>query len=265
MRAQGSAGSRPLHLARLGGYYALGPYRHADAWIGNTRQLCDWMVAEGLPAERVHQIYNFVLPPPATSAAALEQLREDLGLAADERVLVALGRFVPVKGHRHLIDAIAQLPGEVDGRRWRLLLLGDGPLEAQLRQHAGALDVLPRILWLGWKRDPYPYLQLSDLVVFPSLEAETLGNVILEAWACARPLVTTSFRGAREIARHGEDAWCVPCADPRALAEGIEQVLGDHQLGASLVRQGTLRVTQEFSRDAIMQRYWELYNDLADG
>jgi glycosyltransferase involved in cell wall biosynthesis len=256
---------RPLHLTRLGGYYELSPYRHADAWIGNTRRLCDWMVQQGLPADRVYQIYNFVDSPSLKPETEIEQLRRDLGLELGEQALLCAGRFIGLKGHRYLLAAASRLPAEINGRRWRLLMLGEGPLKPALEQQAKELGIDDRILWLGWKPEPAPYLQLSDLIVFPSLESETLGNLILEAWAWRRPLVTAAFRGAREIARHGEDAWCVPCEDARALADGIQQLLQNPGLASALVEQGANRVQQEFSRDEIMRRYLQLYNDLLHG
>ena len=103
---------------------------------------------------------------------------------------------------------------------------------------------------------------MADAVVFPSLEEETLGNVILESWAWSKPLVTSLFRGAREIARHGEDAWCVPCADADALARGIETILEDLALAVALARRGHARVQAEFGRGSIMERYLELYRRL---
>ena len=257
--------ARPVHLTRLGGYYALSPYRHADAWIGNTRRLCDWMVRQGLPAEHVYQIYNFVDPPRPKSEAEQAALRHELGLQADEQVLLCAGRLVKVKGHPYLLEALARLPAELSGRRWRLLMLGDGPLRAALQQQAEALGIAQRILWLGWRPEPAPYLQLADLIVFPSLEIETLGNVILEAWAWRRPLVTTAFRGAREIVRHGEDAIRVPCEDAPALAAGIQQLLQDPALARALVEQGRRRVEQSFSPDSIMGQYQTLYRDLIHG
>ena len=99
-------------------------------------------------------------------------------------------------------------------------------------------------------------------MVFPSLEEETLGNVILEAWAWGRPLVTSLFRGAREIARHGEDAWCVPCGEPRTFAEGIRTLLEDPVLAADLVQRGRRRVERDFGREPIMGQYRDLYRDL---
>lgn len=253
----------PIHLSRLGGYYALDPYRHAHGWIGNTLGLCDWMVRNGLPAERVHHIYNFADPARPVAPALVDELRVQHAIPEDAWVLVSLGRLVPVKGQRYLIEALSRLPKRVSGRPLRLVMVGDGPLGAELQSLTRALRQQERILWVGWQRDPAPYLQMSDLVVFPSLDAETLGNVILEAWAWGKPLVTAHFRGARELARHGEDAWCVPCGDAGALAEGIRQTLADATLMAAMVARGRERVALEFGRGAIMDRYLELYRTLA--
>jgi glycosyltransferase involved in cell wall biosynthesis len=255
----------PVHVARLGGYYRLHPYRRAHAWIGNTQGLCDWLVTNGLPADRVFQIYNFVDPPRPVATDTLAEMRVELGLTADAWVLMTPGRFVPVKGHRYLLEALSGLPAAIDGRPLRLLLLGEGALGQRLRAQAVGAGIADRVVWAGWRSDPGPFYQLADLVVFPSLEEETLGNVILEAWAWSKPLVTSLFRGAREIARHGEDAWCVPCADPKALAQGIEGMLRDSALGAAMAARGNRRSLDEFGRGPIMDQYLALYRRLAGG
>lgn len=253
---------RAVHLARLGGYYPLAPYRHADAWLGNTRGLCDWLVAQGLPAARVYHIYNFAPVFTPCPDSVLATLRAELGLPPTAWVLLALGRLVPIKGYQELVAAVARLPSAFAGRDWRLVLLGDGPLRAALVAQARHMGVAGRIHWVGWQNDPGPYLQLADLVIFPSREAETLGNVILEAWSAGCALVTTRFRGARELVRHGEDAWTVPCADPVALAHGISDVLRDESLRTQLARQGRMRVATEFAPATIMAQYRMLYQEL---
>ncbi len=131
-----------------------------------------------------------------------------------------------------------------------------------LERQAARLGIADRLVWPGWQTDPGAFFRLSDLVAFPSLEEETLGNVILEAWAWQRPLVTSLFRGAREIAHHGEDAWCVPCGDPWALAAGIRTLIEDQSLAAALVECGRRRVQAEFGRDAIVSQYLDLYRGL---
>ena len=255
-------GRGPVHIARLGGYYALHPYRHAHALIANTKGLCDWLVRNGIPADRVHHIYNFVDPARPVSAEYISTLRAELGLPDDALVIITAGRFVPVKGLVHLIDALTKLPAEIGGRPLWLALLGEGALGTDLKRQAESSGIGGRIVWAGWRRDPGPFFQMADLVVFPSLEEETLGNVILEAWAWSKPLVTSLFRGAREIVRHGEDAWCVPCADAEAMARGIEAMLRDPAMAGEFARHGRDRVLAEFARGPIMDRYLDLYRRL---
>ncbi|WP_199797597.1 glycosyltransferase [Pseudazoarcus pumilus] len=251
--------SAQVHVARLGGYYGVHGFVHADAWVGNTRGLCDWMVRNGLPAERVFHIGNFVETARPADAAAVSALRGAHGIAADDWLIVHAARMVAVKDHANLLNAFARLPAEVAGRRPRLALLGDGPLRPALVARAAALGIASRIVWVGWQHDPGPWFHAADLMVFPSRDEETLGNVLLEAWSHRRPIVATAFRGARELARHGEDALIVPCGDAAALAHAIVELLGDSGLATRLIASGASRVADEFSEAIIIDRYRDLY------
>ena len=74
-----------------------------------------------------------------------------------------------------------------------LVIVGDGPLNAPLRSYADQLGIGQQVRWAGWQLDPHPYYQLADLFICPSRH-ETLGNVILEAWAHNRAVLTTQLR-----------------------------------------------------------------------
>jgi len=252
-----------VHISRLGGYYKLNGYRHAHAWIGNTMGLCDYLLAAGFPSDRVFHIYNFAEPAQDISDNRLAEVKDEYGLHTDDFLLLTPGRFVPVKGHRYLLAALAKLPPEINGRRLRLIMLGDGSLREELRQQAEQLGISDRILWAGWQNEMAPWYHLVDMVVFPSREEETLGNIILEAWAYQKPLVTTLFRGAREITTHGQNAWCVPCDDAFALSNGIQTVAQDADLQQSLVVAGSDRLKRNFSEQAVMAQYSELYQQLS--
>lgn len=253
------SGSGIMHVARLGGYYKLDGYRHADAWVGNTRGVCDHLIQGGMSARRVFHIPNFMDPPAPIAPERSAALRAELGIPADAWVYVTAGRFVPVKGHRYLLEAFARLPLRLQDRPLHLLMVGDGPLRQALTAQARESGIGNRITWTGWRTDPAPFYALADSVAFPSLEEEALGNVILEAWAHGKPLVTALFRGAREITRHGQDAWQVPCGDARALADGLRAVTCDAALAQGLARAGRLRLEREFGRGRIVSLYLELY------
>lgn len=254
---------KKVHIARLGGYYKLDPFVHAHAWIGNTKGLCDWMIQGGLPADRVYHITNFADPVKPSDPAKLQALRETLSVQADDLLMITAGRLIDVKGHRYLLDALSRLPADLSGRRLRLIVLGDGPLMTPLAEQARQLGIADRVSWAGWQHDPSPWFELAHLVVFPSRDPETLGNVILEAWSHGKPLVATAFRGARELTRHQQDAWVVPCDDDAALAEGLKTVICDTALQADMVQQGLERIEQEFSIPAVIGAYRDLYSQLA--
>ena len=144
-------GSGTIHVARLGGYYKIrGYYEHADAWVGNTQGVCDYLVRQGLPAERVFKIGNFVPERDgAITAQETQHLRHRLGIPDDALVLFTLGRFIEVKGFDDLLQAFARMPASLQGRPLFLVLAGDGPLGQPLHSLAMRLGVQRRVVWPG--------------------------------------------------------------------------------------------------------------------
>ncbi len=252
---------RPIHVARLGGYYDLKGYRHAHAWVGNTQGICDYLVRNGLPAARIAHIGNFVDIPAASSPEQLADWRRRLAIPEDALVLAAVGRLHPVKGFEDILTALAMLETAFHHRPLVLVIVGDGPLNAKLRNHAEQLGIGSQIRWVGWQLDPHPYYELADLFICPSRH-ETLGNVILEAWGHGRAVLSTQTPGALELVAHGEDAWLVPPRQPRALADGIRLLLADEPLRARLASQGRGKVEARYSQQHIVNAYLDFYQRL---
>ncbi len=255
---------RCVHIARLGGFYKIdGYYRHANAWVGNTRAICDYMIKEGLPARRVFHIGNFVPDARAYDPVQSLALREGLGIGADAWVLFGLGRLIAKKGFQDLLAALALLPREIAGRPWVMLVAGDGDDAAGLRAQSEALGLVDRVRWLGWQDPPDPWFDLADVVVVPSRH-EPLGNVILEAWNYRRPVVSTDSDGARELIRDGETGAMTPCADPAALARSLVGLLemSDTQRRA-MGEAGHRDLQARFGKRTILDAYLELYGRLA--
>ncbi len=256
---------RAVHLARLGGYYKIrGYYRHADGWIGNTRGVCDYLAAAGLPPDRIWHIANFVPEPSSCGPDDLARVRADRQLPGDAWLIFALGRFIDIKGFDDLLQALALLPNNIGDRPVHLMIAGDGPLKQTLQALTRKLRLTDRVTWLGWCADPTPYFRLCDLMVCPSRH-ETLGNVILEAWRHRCPVVSTTTPGAREIATDGEDAWLCPVQAPVELAESIRKALAaPARARARRADRGFETVTREYGREAILNAYVELYERQRD-
>jgi glycosyltransferase involved in cell wall biosynthesis len=148
--------------------------------------------------------------------------RAALGLDADAEWVVYVGRLVPEKGLRELLDAAAALAPQRP--RLRIALVGDGPMHAELESRIAA-DPALRVTMPG-AQGPHEvarWMAAADLVTLPSY-SEGHPNVLVEALACGRPVVATPVGGIPEVV--DEDCGLlVPARDPAALAEGLREAL----------------------------------------
>jgi glycosyltransferase involved in cell wall biosynthesis len=138
--------------------------------------------------------------------------------------LVCVGRLCEEKGHLVLIEAAAELA--LAGVAFELVLVGDGPIRAQLEALIARHRLSDRIKITGWApaSEVRNYLQTSRAMVLPSF-AEGLPVVIMEALALGRPVVSTYIAAIPELVRHGENGWLVAAGNVRELAEAMGGVL----------------------------------------
>ncbi|QSA96245.1 glycosyltransferase [Methylococcus sp. EFPC2] len=257
------ARARAVHIARLGGYYKIdGYYRHAHAWIGNTRGICDYLVRSGMPANRVFHIGNFVPEPAGASAAELAEARRRWDVPDEARVVFALGRLIEKKGFDELLRAWAGIPATVGGRPTLLLIAGDGPRAESLRKLADELAISNRVRWLGWQDPPDVYYALADVFVCPSRH-EPLGNVILEAWNHRLPVLSTRNEGALELIEEERTGVLRDIGDVSGLADGLGELLGASEAERrTLGEAGNAFLQSHFGQSAIVDAYLDLYAKL---
>ena len=221
------------HVARLGGFYNLKYYRGCDWLVANTRDIADYLIAEGVPKDRVHYQINFV-PDGREGAKFREPVFEGPegdGPPPDGPVIAALGRLHQNKAFDTLIRAFAALPG---GTLW---LAGEGPERTMLGDLADELGVGERVAFLGWQDDPQSVIRSSDILVCPSRH-EPFGNVIAEGMACGRPVISTRTNGGCELIEDGVNGLLVPVDDVGALADALAKLIRDTSLAARLAEGG---------------------------
>ena len=240
-----------VHAARLGGYYKLKYYRHADHLVGNTRDICEHAMKNGWPPERVHYLPNFV-----DEAQAPSLPRAELGTPEDAPLLLALGRLHPNKAFDVLLEALAELPGV-----W-LWLVGEGPLRAELERHAEKLGVAHRVRMPGWIAATAPYYAAADAVVMPSRH-EPLGNVVIEAWAQRKPIVAATSAGPAGLIRDGATGLLAPVDDARALAASLKRILDSRELAQELAEAGRGAYEAEYTEAAVVRRYLDFFEEVS--
>jgi glycosyltransferase involved in cell wall biosynthesis len=156
--------------------------------------------------------------------------------ASDLYVMFA-GRFVEKKGIPSLIEAVRRL--EAEGRNLRLVLVGEGPMEEELRRSAAALR---RVEFRGWmpNHELRAWMRNALTLCVPSQraadgDAEGLPTVVIEAMAAGTPVIGSRHAGIGEAVEHERTGFLIPEQDPEALAAALRRLCDEpglrHRLG----------------------------------
>jgi len=238
---------RHVHAARLGGYYTLANYRRCDHLIGNTRDICDYLIDAGWPRARTWYLPNFV-----DAAAAPPVARASLDTPDGAPLVLALGRLHENKAFDVLLDALAQAPGTY------LWLAGAGPQGDALLAQAARLGIGERVRFLGWRDDPAALLAACDALICSSRH-EPLGNIVIEAWAQDRPVIATRSQGPSALIDDGVSGILTPLDDAAALGAAIRRVTGSLDLSGTLVIGGRTAYEAGFTEEIVVSRYLEFF------
>jgi len=208
---------------------------------------------------RVAMVPNGVrFAPPAGG----ERVRAELGLGADDRLLVAVGNLYPVKGHSVAVEALARL---VDRHpTLHLAIAGRGELAEALERQAAALRVRGRLHLLGLRSDVSAVLNAADLFVLPSL-SEGLPLALLEAMFAERAIVATDVGEVRATLDNGRAGVIVPPGDATSLAAAIDGLVNDPDTARMLGTRARDRAIAEYDLRAMVQRYGSIYDELLVG
>lgn len=185
--------------------------------------------------------------------------RERLGLPADVPVIGNVANLTPKKDHASLLEALARLRS--NHPEVVTVLIGTGPLEAELRQRVADLDLEEHVRFLGMRDDVLDLLPGLDVFVLSS-RYEGLPISMLEAMAAEVACVLTRVGGIAEAVNDGQEGLLVPAAAPEALAGALSQVLMDPDLRSRLGAAARERVQRDFSIDRAVLTLEERYTSL---
>ncbi len=234
-----------------------------NRFVAMSQDLQQWLQNDvGIDAEKIVQLYNGV-DFSRFSAAAAPALAQKLGLPPGCFVIGTVGRQQEEKDQRTLIEAfnlLAGLPISQD-RELRLVLVGNGPEENNLKNLVNQCNLADKVLFLGVRNDVSQIMALLDLFVLPSL-GEGISNTILEAMASGLPVVATNVGGNPELVVEGETGRLVPSQAPKQMARVINDYLNMPQQLAQHGKQGQQRARQLFSLEAMIAHYTAFYDDL---
>lgn len=235
--------------------------RHFDRIVAPSPAILDALVAtERVASDKVICIPNGVDTRKFAPVGESDKVatRKEFGLAPDDLLVGCVASLFPVKRHRDLIDAMARVRAVMP--QTRLVLIGDGPLRHELEAQIHSLGLQDAVRLLGDRDDIPRLLPALDLFVLAS-SSEGLSNAILEAQACALPVVATRVGGNPDLVE--EDCGrLVRAEDPPMLADAMLELLQDPLLRSRLGSTARTRVEQKHSLQAMVDSYLCLYRDL---
>ncbi len=225
-------------------------YNKADSIIAVSKHVCDDLVKNfKINKKRIH-IINNPIDINRSNYLSNEEVAEEF-FNEDAPIILSVGRLSKEKGVEYLLKAFSLLK---DRSNARLVILGEGKEEANLKKLSKELGIDKKVFFLGFKDNPYKYMKRSTIFVFPSLY-ESFGIAMVEAMSCGVPVIATkSYEGIENIIEHERTGLLVNVGDEHAIAESMLRLLDDDGLRRSLSKEAEKKLLN-YSVEKIAKQY----------
>ena len=186
----------------------------------------------------------------------IQKLKEDMNIPTGTFVIGSAGRLAEVKGHKHLLAALA----ETEVQDIHLLLAGEGELKNNLVELSKKLDISDKVTFLGWQNLP-EWLPVCDVFVLPSLN-EGMGRVLIESLAMGIPIIASAVGGVPEVLGDGSYGTLVPPASPYHLKKALEEIAYSENLRIKFIKRGPKR-SLDFNIAKMVDKLHNIYHNLS--
>jgi glycosyltransferase involved in cell wall biosynthesis len=184
-----------------------------------------------------------------------------LGLPPDVPIIGLVSGFRVMKGQRTAVEAAARLAAE--GRRFHLLLIGEGPFAARVRAQVEAARLRDRISILGFVDDLPAAMAALDIALYSALESDGMSRVLFEYLASGVPVVASRVGVVPEILEDGRTALLVPAGEPGPLGEAVARLLDDPARRREIGAAGAALVHARYSGARLAERLTAMYRSVA--
>jgi glycosyltransferase involved in cell wall biosynthesis len=209
-----------------------------------------------VPSRKISVVRNGINTQRFREGRDADSLRQALGIPRAARIIGTVGRLHAIKRQDLLLRAFARVRNTCPDVH--LVLVGDGPLLADLRAQAGSLALTPWTHFAGYQAEPERHLALMDVFALTS-EFEGMPLALLEAWAAGVPVVAAQVGGIPELVDPGNDGLLFPSGDEGALTAALARLLGDAALAKTFREAGRHKVESQFTIQRTARHYQDHY------
>ncbi len=212
------------------------------------------------PMKPIRTVYNFIDERIYYKMDADHQLKADFGIKEDEKVIIHVSNFRPVKRVKDVIESFQKITEMIPAK---LLLVGDGPEMGKISQMVDERHLTKQVLFLGKQENLEELYAISDLLLLLS-EKESFGLVALEAMACGVPCVGTNTGGIPEVIENGRTGYICEVGDIDMISSMSLKILQDDELHGQFSKAGIKRARTQFSSGKILNQYEDIYYQLME-
>ncbi len=231
----------------------------SDRIIASNRLLEQELIIRlNLKPNKIQTIHMGIDPDKVKPERTPEEVRRDLGLALDERVIGFMGRIGLVKGHQYLLEAVPRILAEFQKARFLLIypyVENDCPFLQQLSRSKWR----DKFILVGPRSNWADVMQLTEVAVIPSLRSEGNCRAALEWMALYKPVVGTRVGAIPELIEQAETGYLIQPRQASALADAVINLLRNPARSRKMGERGHARLKRYFTEDEMVEKTLEAY------
>ncbi|MBA6357436.1 glycosyltransferase [Colwellia sp. BRX8-3] len=213
---------------------------------------------ENIPKKSIQVIYNSIAPL-QVDEEIVHQIRAELAIPNNHKVLGTIARFDPIKNHIMMLKAFSKVL--IEQPNTTLIIIGDGNERSNIETCIATLGITNNVILTGYKPKPGNYLALMDIYLLSSL-SEGTSMTLLEAMSLSKPCVVTDAGGNPEIILHQQTGLVTANDDADAFSLAILKVLNDKFECITFSQSAYLRYNSIFTQHKMNMSYKKTYSNL---
>jgi len=211
---------------------------------------------ENVSEEKIQVIHNGIHAFSGSNEISTEQIRQEIGVAKEDIVIMHVANLTPVKGHKYLINSLSHIVKKY--QNVKLVLVGEGELREYIEDQINEMGLADHVLLLGKREDTRRLLYAADICVLSSV-SEGMSNAILEYMEAGKPVVATHVGGNPELVLEGQTGFLVDQENSDQISERLLQLIKDERMRQTFGLNGQKRIKEKFSMDSMITTYRDLY------
>lgn len=252
---------RTLHdLSLIDRYVA----RFVDCFVYISRAVRDRYWDQGIPAGQGEVVYNPVNVEAFAQSNHTAELRAELGIADQDRMISNVGRLDWWKGHDDFLRAMAEVIRAQSNARAVIVGKSDARPQnqayfQQIQRLVQELGLADHVIFTGFRSDIPRIMAASDIVVHSASEPEPFGRVVVEGMAAGRPVIATAAGGVLDIIEDQVNGLLVPPKNAARMAEAIQWLLKDQARARTIGQRAQQCARERFSVEQHVQAVQRVY------